>query len=101
MRSAGKPWSDPAEADAKVIVSPAIVLWLFLGEASSELSFNVLDDAAFKTTVLARLIKPNLKAQTVILNQQIDAPCPLLLTLFWSLLSLQQVGCRANYLLTG
>lgn len=66
-----------------MIASPAIELWRFLDEAYDRLSFNVLDDAAFKAMVLARMIEPTLIAQTIRVLQQVDAPYQSLMTLFW------------------
>ncbi|NQD39368.1 IS1634 family transposase [Glutamicibacter halophytocola] len=84
-RSIGRPRSAPVEADAKVIASPATILWEVLDAAYDRLGFNILDDAAFKAMVLARLIEPTSKAQSIWVLQQIDAPHPSLRTLFRSL----------------
>jgi predicted secreted protein len=84
-RSAGRPRSAPVAADAKVIASPATELWEILEAAYDRLGFNILDDTAFKAMVLARLIEPTSKAQSIRVLQQIDAPHPSLRTLFRSL----------------
>ena len=91
-------WRDPEtikQSDAKqsrsisatgrVIASPAMILWDILEAAYDRLGFNVLDDPAFKAMVLARLIEPTSKAQSIRVLQQIDAPHPSLRTLFRSL----------------
>jgi predicted secreted protein len=72
-------------ATGKVIASPATILWEILEAAYDRLGFNVLGDPAFKAMVLARLIEPTSKAQSIRVLQQIDAPHPSLRTLFRSL----------------
>ena len=83
--SVGRPRSAPVDADAKVIASPATVLWEILEAAYDRLGFNILDDTAFKAMVLARLIEPTSKADTIRVLKHIDAPHPSLRTLFRSL----------------
>lgn len=84
-RSAGRPRSAPVDADAKVIASPATELWEILDAAYDRPGFNILGDAAFKAMVLARLIEPASKADTIRVLKHIDAPHPSLRTLFRSL----------------
>lgn len=84
-RSVGRPRSTPVDADAKVIASPATDLWDVLDAAYDRLGFGIIDDPAFKAMVLARLIEPTSKAQSIRVLQQIDAPHPSLRTLFRSL----------------
>ncbi|MGP4996005.1 IS1634 family transposase [Glutamicibacter ardleyensis] len=84
-RSVGRPRSAPVDADAKAIASPATVLWEILEAAYDRLGFSILDDPAFKAMVLARLIEPTSKAQTIRVLKEIDAPHPSLRTLFRSL----------------
>lgn len=81
----GRPRSAPVDADARVIASPATELWEILEAAYDRLGFNILDDTAFKAMVLARLIEPTSKADTVRVLKHIDAPHPSLRTLFRSL----------------
>jgi len=83
--AAGRPRSAPVDADAKVIASPATILWEILEVAYDRLGFNILDDTAFKAMVLARLIEPTSKAVTIRVLTDIDAPHPSLRTLFRSL----------------
>lgn len=75
----------PVDADAKAIAAPATVLWETLEAAYDRLGFSTFDDPAFKAMVLARLIEPTSKAQTIHVLKEIDAPHPSLRTLFRSL----------------
>ena len=72
-------------AAGKVIASPAIILWEVLDAAYDRLGFNILADTAFKSMVLARLIEPASKADTIRILDRISAPHPSLRTLFRSL----------------
>ncbi|MER8027006.1 IS1634 family transposase [Glutamicibacter protophormiae] len=84
-RSAGRPRSAPVDAEAKVIASPATELWEILDAAYARLGLNILEDAAFKAMVLARLIEPASKADTIRVLKHIDAPHSSLRALFRSL----------------
>jgi hypothetical protein len=70
---------------AKVIASPATELWDILTAAYARLGFEVLDDEGFRAMVLARLIEPTSKADTIRVLDDICAPHPSLRTLFRSL----------------
>jgi len=72
-------------ATGKVIASPAKILWEVLEAAYDRLGFDVIGDEAFKTMVLARLIEPASKADTIRILDRISAPHPSLRTLFRSL----------------
>ena len=69
----------------KVIASPAAILWDVLEAAYERLGFNILQDPAFKAMVLARLIEPASKADTIRILDRISASHPSLRTLFRSL----------------
>ena len=69
----------------KVIASPANILWEALEAAYERLGFDVIGDEAFKSMVLARLIEPESKADTIRISDRIGAPHPSLRTLFRSL----------------
>lgn len=81
----GRGRSAPVDADAKVIASPATILWEILETAYDRLGFTVVADDAFKAMVLARIIEPTFKADTIRVLTDIDAPHPSLRTLFRSL----------------
>ncbi|HCM94892.1 MAG TPA: IS1634 family transposase [Glutamicibacter sp.] len=69
---------------AKVVASPATELWDILTAAYARLGFEVLDDEGFRAMVLARLIEPTSKADTIRVLDDICAPHPSLRTLFRS-----------------
>ncbi|MGP5721278.1 IS1634 family transposase [Glutamicibacter arilaitensis] len=74
-----------ATGTAKVVASPAVELWEILTAAYARLGFEVLDDEGFRAMVLARLIEPTSKADTIRVLDDIAAPHPSLRTLFRSL----------------
>jgi hypothetical protein len=61
---------------ARVVSSYSRVLWQVLADAYGYLGFNVLADEAFRALVLARLIEPTSKADTVRVLQEIGVPAP-------------------------
>jgi len=61
---------------ARVVSSSSQVLWQVLADAYAHLGFDVLADEAFRALVLARLIEPTSKADTVRVLQEIGAPTP-------------------------
>ena len=74
-----------ATGTAKVVASPATELWEILTAAYARLEFEVLDDEGFRAMVLAGLIEPTSKADTIRVLDDICAPHPSLRTLFRSL----------------
>lgn len=89
----GRPRGTSAQA-AKVVGSPAAELWEVLVGAYSRLGFDVLDDEGFRAMVLARLIEPTSKADSIRVLDEIDAPHPALRTLFRSLQRCQEQDYR-------
>jgi transposase len=75
-RSGGGAW---------ITSSRSQVLWDVLTGAYARLGFEVLADEAFRAMVLARLVKPTSKADTVRTLAEIGVPCPSLRTLFRAL----------------
>ena len=61
------------------------VLWQVLTEAYTRLGFNALDDPAFRELVLARIIEPTSKADTVRVLDEIGVEHASLRTMFRSL----------------
>ena len=59
------PVAGPVAAGAKVISSPAAHLWQVLTGAYARLGFDVLEDEGFRAMVLARLVEPASKADTI------------------------------------
>lgn len=91
----GRPRSTSQES-AKVIASPAIELWDTLTAAYRRLGFDALGDQGFRAMVLARLIEPASKAETVRILEEIAAPHPSLRTLFRSLARCQEQDYRGR-----
>ncbi|PQZ92224.1 hypothetical protein CQ018_11970 [Arthrobacter sp. MYb227] len=81
-------------AEGKVLASPAAELWDVLVGAYSRLGFDVLDDEGFRAMVLARLIEPTSKAESIRVLDDIAAPHPALRTLFRSLKRSQEHDYR-------
>ena len=61
---------------ARVVSSSSRLLWQVLVDAYGHLGFDVLADEAFRALVLARLIEPTSKADTVRVLEEIGAPTP-------------------------
>ena len=61
---------------ARVVSSSSWLLWQVLADAYGHLGFDVLADQAFRALVLARLIEPTSKADTVRVLDEIGAPAP-------------------------
>lgn len=61
------------------------LLWQVLTEAYTRLGFDVIDDEAFAQLVLARIIEPTSKADSVRVLNEIGAPAVSLRTMFRSL----------------
>ena len=61
---------------ARVVSASSRLLWQVLADAYARLGFEVLGDDAFRALVLARLIEPTSKADTVRVLEEIGAPAP-------------------------
>ncbi len=83
VSSQGRPRS--ARAGARVVRTSALTLWNVLIGAYARLGFDILADEAFRAMVLARVIEPTSKADTVRVLDEIGAPAPAVRTLFRSL----------------
>ena len=59
-----------------MVSSSSRLLWQVLADAYAHLGFDVLADEAFRALVLARLIEPTSKADTVRVLEEIGAPTP-------------------------
>lgn len=73
------------DAGGRVIATSALALWKVLGDAYTRLGFDVVADEAFRALVLARVIEPTSKADTIRVLNEIGAPAPALRTLFRAL----------------
>ena len=61
---------------ARVVSSSSRWLWQVLADAYARLGFDALGDEAFRALVLARLIEPTSKADTVRVLEEIGVPSP-------------------------
>jgi hypothetical protein len=82
-RGRGRPPS--IDAGARVVATSALLLWRVLTDAYSRLGFDALADEAFRAMVLARIVEPTSKADSLRVLTEIGGPSPSLSTLFRSL----------------
>ena len=74
-RAGGRP-------EGRVVATSSLLLWRVLTDAYSHLGFDVLGDEAFRAMVLARIVEPASKADSLRVLGEIGAPAPSLRTLF-------------------
>ncbi len=72
------------------------LLWQVLTEAHARLGFDVIDDEAFTQLVLARIIEPTSKADSVRVLNEIGVPAASLRTIFRALQRAQERDYRAK-----
>ena len=72
------------------------MLWRVLTEGYTRLGFDAIDDQAFAQLVLARIIEPTSKADSVRVLNEIGAPAVSLRTMFRSLQRAQERDYRAT-----
>ena len=87
----------PAEAapgQARVVSTSSLLLWQVLTDAYRVLGFEKLGDEAFGKLVLARIIEPTSKADTVRVLQEIGIPAPHENTLYAALRRAQKRDYR-------
>jgi hypothetical protein len=80
----------------RLMSTSSLVLWDVLRSAYTRLGFDTLDDEAFTAMVLARIIEPTSKADTVRVLEEIGVPCPSLRTLFRALARCQEADYRGQ-----
>lgn len=86
---------EASPAGSAVITSKrSAVLWQVLEGAYSHLGFDVIDDEAFKQLVLARLIEPTSKADSLRVLEEIGIESASLRTMFRSLARAEREGYR-------
>jgi hypothetical protein len=66
----------------RVVGTASLTLWSTLADAYERLRFDALGDDAFKALVLARIIEPTSKADTMRVLADIGVPAPSLRTIF-------------------
>jgi transposase len=74
-----------AGAGGQVVATSSLVLWQVLTDAYRRLGFEALADEAFRAMVLARIIEPTSKTDSLRVLAEIGAPCPSVRTLYRSL----------------
>jgi hypothetical protein len=72
-------------AGGRVVRTSAQTLWTVLEQAWCELGFDVVADEAFRALVLARVIEPASKADTVRVIDEVGVAAPALRTIFRAL----------------
>jgi Transposase DDE domain len=81
-------------AGGRVVGTSSLVLWQVLIDAYARVGFDVLADEAFRAMVLARIVEPTSKADTLRVLGEVGVPCPSVRTLFRSLKRCQDNGYR-------
>jgi hypothetical protein len=76
----GRPAS--VAGSARVVSTGAELLWEVLDDAYGTLGFDVLGDDAFKALVLARIIEPTSKAESIRVLSEVGVRSPSLRTIF-------------------
>jgi hypothetical protein len=80
---AGRPRA--VAAGGRVVATASLLLWDVLCAAYARIGLDIVGDDAFRAMVLARIIEPTSKADTVRVLGEIGAPSPSLRTLFRAL----------------
>lgn len=78
----------------QVVATSALLLWEVLADAYARLGFDILADDAFRALVLARIIEPTSKADTIRVLGEIGVAAPGLNTVYRSLGRCQQRDYR-------
>jgi hypothetical protein len=78
----------------RVVSTSSLLLWQVLTSAYSRVGFDVVGDEAFRAMVLARIIEPTSKADSLRVLAEVGAPAPSLRTLFRSLTRCQDSDYR-------
>lgn len=76
----------PVSAAPTVTHTQSRVLWEVLGEAYEQLGFAEVGDQAFRSLVLARIVEPTSKADTIRVLGELGVPSPSLRTIWRTLL---------------
>jgi hypothetical protein len=63
-------------AGGRVVATSSVVMWQVLTTAYSPVGFDVLADDAFRAMVLARIVEPTSKADSLRVLAELGAPCP-------------------------
>jgi Transposase DDE domain len=85
-----------AGVGGQVVATSSLVLWRVLADTYGRLGFDALADEAFRAMVLARIIEPTSKADSLRVLAEIGAPCPSVRTLYRSLKRCQDNDYRGR-----
>jgi predicted transcriptional regulator len=80
---------------ARVVGTRSDLLWKVLTDAYQQLGFDAVRDATFAKLVLARIVEPTSKADTLRVLGELGVPAPSLRTVFRCLARCQERGYRA------
>ena len=83
-------------ARGKVVSTSSLLLWDVLARAYAELGFDALADNAFRAMVLARIVEPASKADTLRVLGEIGVASPTVRTLFRALTRCQDRDYRGR-----
>lgn len=86
----------PARSGARVVATSSQVLWNVLEDAYGALGFDALEDEAFKALVLARIVEPTSKADTVRVLGELGVASPSLRTIFRCLAHVVELDYRTT-----
>lgn len=81
---------------ARVVSTSSLLLWQVLLETYSAVGLDVLGDEAFRGMVLARIVEPTSKADSLRVLADVGAPCPTTRTLYRALRRCQTRDYRAK-----
>jgi hypothetical protein len=74
-----------ASSEARVTGTCSQLLWDVLAGSYARLGFDAVGDEAFKSLVLARIVEPTSKADTIRVLDELGVPAPALRTVFRAL----------------
>jgi len=83
-------------AGGKVVGTSALVLWRLLEDAYDRLGFDRLNDDVFKSLVLARIIEPTSKADSIRVLGEVGVKAPALNTIYRCLKRCQERDYRSQ-----
>lgn len=92
--SIGSP--DASAAQAMITGKASAILWQVLADAYARLRFDALDDDAFAQLVMARIVEPTSKADSVRVLDDLGVPHASLRTMFRSLRRAQERDYRST-----
>lgn len=92
----GGPAAGRAKVRGKVVSTSSLLLWDVLAGAYADLGFDALADNAFRAMVLARIVEPASKADTLRVLEEVGVACPAVRTLFRALTRCQDRDYRGR-----